>query len=441
MKPQDTQPPPTRFGSSMTRVPGPALVAQGKVPNPAVSRAVAPPPTRYELALSVQPKMGKPPASPAITPPPSRSGSLPAVQPRLMKTAANQAIAKPPTTPAKLPVIPAPRFGRPVVQRMMAELNEVEVRRYYDLRIAEIGNPTNPKHRTALNKILTAHGMTTEGAKEAIRDYIIRWKSAIDADAGPEQPPSPGIRQPLPLPTNKPPVELSDLIEQHVKIGDKELQHFNFKEYNKLRLWGRLEILKRICAEVGTTAYEMITPLIPGDEEGLLFRFHKFPIDTASYQMVFGGGVNKSEFDPELTGSSVKKRLGERAKFMRNLTELTGVKKAKLMESFQAGALNTPFIATTADFRYTLELATHPTYRAKEGQRGVILVIRGPKTRVFDFESEFEALKAGSKEHNYRTRENRAKDANQKEYGIGDLYIPMYGRSRSGFQIIGMIDV
>jgi hypothetical protein len=204
MKPQDTQPPPARFGNSMTRMPGAALVAQGKEPNSGVSRAIAPPPTGYKLALSAQPKMGKPPASPAITPPLVRFGSVSAMEPRLMKTAANQAIAKPPTTPAKLPVIPAPRFGRSVVQRMIAELNADEVRRY-DLRIAEIGNPTNPKHRNALNKILTAYGMTTEGAKQAIRDYIIGWKSAIDADAGPEQPPSPGIRQPRPLPTNKPP--------------------------------------------------------------------------------------------------------------------------------------------------------------------------------------------------------------------------------------------
>lgn len=118
-------------------------------------------------------------------------------------------------------------------------------------------------------------------------------------------------------------------------------------------------------------------------------------------------------------------------------------------QEFQANAMTTPFIATTTDLKYAIELFTDPTYAPKEGQDGTILAICGPADLTFDFEAEFGKLGAkggGSAATKFRTEEKRAKDAGQSEVGLPDLYIPVdlaadQGKPRSplGFWVEDMV--
>jgi hypothetical protein len=112
------------------------------------------------------------------------------------------------------------------------------------------------------------------------------------------------------------------------------------------------------------------------------------------------------------------------------------------MEEFQANAMTTPFIATTSDLAYAESL--YEEYPPAEGQRAVVLVIEGPKSKTFDFEEIYQSIQGaggGQAQWNWRTSAERARDADQAEFGLPDLFIPLRGVSPLGFRIVDVIEL
>ncbi len=232
--------------------------------------------------------------------------------------------------------------------------------------------------------------------------------------------------------------------------GSKKRERFSYEEFKQYGRDERIEIAERFLASCGVTDYErqklanlnrLLERRGPADEQlGMFYRYHKFSDDKVGKSLVFGGWFNKSEIDSAKAGGGEleKKALGSYFTNRRNMFQVfSGTSKSdwiKAMQKAQASALHSPFIATTSKLAYARALFRE--YPPANGQVAAILHIVGPLVNTFDFEFEF--FRHGNPAHaanHYRETRERAKDRDQAEFGIPDLYIPIDGVSRFGFMV------
>jgi len=313
-----------------------------------------------------------------------------------------------------------------IIQRFMNDEEIVELRLFFDRQIRQIGSPISEKNRALFQ--LASEQDTLITAKAMITEYVQSIKDFIDIQSAD-------------------PIEVEE-IHDSIPLDEQDIpdQHYTFKNLKRLGLDDRMSKIKELSDLFAMTEYEQARLDNAEQPDNLVpyYRYHKFPRDSTSTEMVTGGFFNKSMLSSDETGDNfhngtVRKILKERSQSFGVLsgdenTLADKQKKVKRMEKFQASARNTPFIATTADWNYAASL--FQGYPPEPGQIASILTILGPAGNVFDFESEFERLAVGLPENNYRTTPHRAKDAGQAEYGIPDLFIPMTGVSRLGFRIV-----
>jgi hypothetical protein len=200
--------------------------------------------------------------------------------------------------------------------------------------------------------------------------------------------------------------------------------------------------LAELASSFAITPYELsLRANNPSERPTKFYRYHKFPIGFDDPQYVLGGGLNKVEITEEWQVKTLKKLIADRQKFLMSL-QVSPVKTVKAMEQFQANAMTTPFIATTSDREYAESL--YREYPPVDGQRAVLLVIEGPKASSFDFEEIYQSIKGtggGKAEWNWRTSAERAKDADQAEFGLPDLFIPLRGVSPLGFRVVEVVEL
>jgi hypothetical protein len=436
------------------------------------------------------PQRQTPAAPPVYRPAPKKivQPKVPTIaQPRIAQAASP---ARPtPRAPGVLQPKPAPRTARPqVVQRHLAsrviqritdlrELQELDA--YYLREIRSIGNPTTRRHREMYD--LAKADPTLAAAKKRIRDYVIDWNARLDQAAQMPRPrasvdsPTAGF---LPVSSN----DLTGALGEHTppppRASVGKMGSFKYSDLKRLDAAGRLYAMAEMAAEFGTTIYELqkranvdvlqrmgvldyiehlATQVRYGildadhikDDPGLslnglvgvYYRYHKFAIDDPIGQrIVTGGFLNKSEIDnPDLPRSLQKGRVRDyfkkRHDYLETLSTGSPLEKTLDMERAQAGAQNTPFIATTSEGAYARQLFGE--YPPEKNQRATILTIIGPVCNTFDFEREFEVLDRGFRLFNMRTEVGRAKDKHQAEFGIPDIFIPvgMGKRSPLGFVV------
>jgi hypothetical protein len=370
-------------------------------------------------------------------------------------------------------VVSAPRGPMPgVIQRQLNPHELVELESFYLREIREIGSPTYKKNRDKYAQAKNAH--TLPAAKQLIRDHVREWKNALERESrGPAEGPS--LRSVtagmLPLSSN----DLSSVLGVHSpsqsSLTQKEKTYFSYEKLKDMDARDRLYKVAEIAAEYGMTLYELqkrantmmlqkmgildYIDFLAGqvgrgtlDADniktnpnlslngivGVYYRYHKFADDPVSQQFVFGGGFNKCEIATDkLKGKSLKPHFKDRHCALETLSTGTPLEQAIVMESAQANAFQTPFIATTSNRAYTRQLFGE--YPPGARQRAVVLTIIGPTCNTFDFEREFERLDTGFNLYNRRTRVGRSKDAEQAEYGIPDIFIPVGKRSPLGFVI------
>jgi hypothetical protein len=114
-----------------------------------------------------------------------------------------------------------------------------------------------------------------------------------------------------------------------------------------------------------------------------------------------------------------------RHKYLQRIYEPTSAtKKVEAMLKAQGSGNWSPFISTTRSRAGALE--AYKGLRAR-GVDAEIIVIRGPRNKMFDFESEFEAVGG-------RTDPKRLKDADMQEMGIPDLFIPPQPKPGQGLR-------
>ncbi len=232
------------------------------------------------------------------------------------------------------------------------------------------------------------------------------------------------------------------------KSGNKENPlwiHYSLEmeDFVQLGLGGMMSKIRELADSFQiTTPIEKYWNQTKPRDKGTFYRYHKFSMLPSGQQdLVFGGGINKTEITPEWQRDNLKVLLSERFNLLKSLKSEVGPVQAAAMEIFQANAMTTPFIATTSNLEYAEKLFTQ--YPPTAHQHAVILVIEGPMSHAFDFEKEFAALgksQGGQAKWNFRSREDRAKDADQLEFGLPDLYIPMKGVSPYGFHIVKVIE-
>ncbi|HEU5271372.1 MAG TPA: hypothetical protein VFU36_15710 [Jatrophihabitans sp.] len=235
----------------------------------------------------------------------------------------------------------------------------------------------------------------------------------------------------LPLPkTSKIPANLGE-------------NYFSMEHFKHLGVYDQMMALAELVNKFPITPYELLAGADGRDERPMKFyRYHKFPIGFDDPQYVLGGGLNKVEITEEWQAKTLKKLISDRRKLLASITLNDPGKLVKAMERFQANAMSTPFIATTSDRGYAESL--YRDYPPGDGQRAVLLVIEGPRGRTFNFEEMYQTVQGaggGRAEWNWRTSANRAKDADQAEFGLPDLFIPLRGVSPLGFRIVEIVEM
>ena len=213
-------------------------------------------------------------------------------------------------------------------------------------------------------------------------------------------------------------------------------------DFKHLGVYDQMMKLAELASRFPITPYELSVQAKPDDRPMKFYRYHKFPIGFDDPQYVLGGGLNKTEITEDWQSNLLKKLIADRQKFLNSIVDNQPVKLVKAMESFQANAMSTPFIATTSDRGYAESL--YREYPPGHGQRAVLLVIEGPRGRAFDFEEMYRTVQGtggGQAEWNWRTSEDRAKDAGQAEFGLPDLFIPLRGVSPLGFRIVEIVEL
>jgi hypothetical protein len=227
-------------------------------------------------------------------------------------------------------------------------------------------------------------------------------------------------------------------------VGSKEWNHYNLTmdDFKRLNLWDQMLRIAELASSFPVTPIELYWRDKPREKTSRFYRYHKFPLDPTAQQLVFGGGINKTEITDEWLANNLKKLIKTRFDLLAELSSGVSRRQVKAMQDFQANAMSTPFIATTTDESYARSL--YREYPPTAKQKAVVLVIEGPMSHAFDFEAEFEAIggqAGGRAEWHWRTKADRAKDANQAEFGLPDLFIPLHGVSPLGFRIVDVIEL
>ncbi|HTZ45873.1 MAG TPA: hypothetical protein VMB79_18580 [Jatrophihabitans sp.] len=252
------------------------------------------------------------------------------------------------------------------------------------------------------------------------------------------------LRDGLPLPavSTLPPLKVPK-----PKGGEKdnpEWLHFpmTMQDFKQLGVYDQMMMLADLASKFPVTPYELfLQQQAPEDRPSRFYRYHKFSLNLDDPAYVLGGGLNKVEITEEWRDRNLRKLIADRYKLLNSLMR-GAPRTVKAMEEFQANAMSTPFIATTGDRGYAESL--YREYPPGKGQRAVLLVIEGPKSRVFDFEEIYQTIKGaggGRAEWNWRTSAKRAKDADQAEFGLPDLYIPLRGVSPLGFRVVEIVEL
>lgn len=243
------------------------------------------------------------------------------------------------------------------------------------------------------------------------------------------------------------------------KIGGKDRlnpawTHFELTmtDFKRLGLWEQMTQIAELASRFPVTPVELFWRQQPPGRPTKFYRYHKFPMDPfnpthpSSPELMFGGGINKVEIDDpwreENLHQNLKALLKTRHDLLKQLSTTIPARQVKAMQTFQANAMSTPFIATTTNLDYALQLRDE--YPPTSRQKAVIVVIEGPGNRALDFEAEFARIAesgGGKAEWSFRTAANRARDANQLEVGLPDLFIPMHGVSPLGFRIVEVIEL
>lgn len=226
-------------------------------------------------------------------------------------------------------------------------------------------------------------------------------------------------------------------------LGTKQWDHFEITMdvFKRMSLWDQMLKIAELADSYPVTPIELFWQTKPREKDTRFYRYHKFPLDPTAQQLVFGGGINKTEITEEWLQKNLKALIKTRYDLLRQLGSQTTGTQVKAMQKFQANAMSTPFIATTTDREYAEGLFHE--YPPTESQKACILVIEGPMSHAFDFEAEFEAIGGqvgGRSEWKWRTSADRAKDAGQSEFGLPDLFIPLRGVSPLGFRIVEVIE-
>lgn len=279
-------------------------------------------------------------------------------------------------------------------------------------------------------------------------DIVVTWDDrtghwlnqdglVVQFESGPTERPTAGLtpdldlRGGLPLPRN------GSMIPP--ELGEK---YFSMEHFKHLGVYDQMMALAELASQFEVTPYELAVQAEPDDRPMRFYRYHKFPIGFDDPQYVLGGGLNKVEITVEWQAKTLRKLLADRARLLKSIKANQPQQLVKAMERFQANAMSTPFIATTSDRRYAESL--YREYPPGHGQRAVLLVIEGPRGRTFDFEEMYRAVQGaggGQAQWNWRTSANRAKDADQLEFGLPELFIPLRGVSPLGFRIAEIVEL
>ncbi|MDC6169779.1 eCIS core domain-containing protein [Paucibacter sp. XJ19-41] len=369
--------------------------------------------------------------------------------------------------------------GRPSVAQLALSGPDVAELEFFFLReIRSIGSPTNPRHQTVYRQAKSAENLPA--AKQLIREHIAAWHREVDE--GSIEWREPGEREAITLSDlGRLGVTSTDLEHGPRDEGMRRLDYTSVRgksrkeklvavtnvasshkmtpyEETKRRNTDKLEeagVLRRIdqlaqIVQVSPAFAERIAndpELSMGGQIGVFYRYHKFGNSDRS-GLVFGGFFNKSDIDSDVAQEDRKgKTLHNKAmsSYFKNRTDaLTTLsdtddseegrlRKARTLEKAQASAEHTPFIATTSTRGYGEQLLVE--YPPSRGQYAAMLTILGPTVNTLDFESEFKALNAGWAKDNYRSNPKRAKDKEQAEFGIPDVFIPLGSRSPLGFVV------
>jgi hypothetical protein len=265
-------------------------------------------------------------------------------------------------------------------------------------------------------------------------------------DAGPTAGPTPqlDLTGGLPLPSVRTLPPLTKPGKKGGVVPNPDWTHYplTMQDFKRLGVYDQMLKLAELASSFAITPYELsLRANNPSERPTKFYRYHKFPIGFDDPQYVLGGGLNKVEITEEWQVKTLKKLIADRQKFLMSL-QVSPVKTVKAMEQFQANAMTTPFIATTSDREYAESL--YREYPPVDGQRAVLLVIEGPKASSFDFEEIYQSIKGtggGKAEWNWRTSAERAKDADQAEFGLPDLFIPLRGVSPLGFRVVEVVEL
>jgi hypothetical protein len=126
------------------------------------------------------------------------------------------------------------------------------------------------------------------------------------------------------------------------------------------------------------------------------------------------------------TGTSILLANRARKELLDRVFSSDPVVRLNALQGAQASGRNSPFISTTLSRAVAEEGAA--ALRAT-GVDVELITIRGLRDGGIDFEAVLDSLGG-------RTKPGRFRDAALQEFGIPDLYIPVQGPSRSGFEVI-----
>lgn len=355
-------------------------------------------------------------------------------------------------------------------------LDRQELWTFFDRELGGVGSVTSRASRTAFADAFNT-AINQQDAKQKLREYVRNKKRFIERESRDDDGPS--IRNPVSTALSLTSRDISNIVGPYTAtdlgVTPSNQKYINYRDFKKLNKVDRMRLVAEIAASFGATEYELYlrhnvekmrhngvlnmidfiadqaktnrsiledlaagNPLLTMNGQiGIFFRYHKFAEDPVSQEMVFGGGFNKNNITPEFQGKGLASYFNVRHKALAAIS-MGKSKSSQLqqIQKFQASAMNTPFIATTIDYKYTRQLFNE--YPPTQRQKAAILIIIGPRVNAFDFEERVRVMDRGFRIFNGRTNIKRAKDSDQAEFGLSDIFIPIDGRSPYGFRVAGI---
>jgi hypothetical protein len=198
-----------------------------------------------------------------------------------------------------------------------------------------------------------------------------------------------------------------------IRAGEKAGERFAFGEAATAASSKGAELLDESVTALSRGSSEV------GDELVTVYRVQ--PVTQT--KIVTGGAFRRLREAGQDLVEANQKRLD----LLRDAFHSNPNRRIRALESAQASGKKSPFISTTLDE----DVARNAFDAARaEGRNMELVTIQGPRSGGVDFEATFDLLGG-------RKSPGRLKDADLKEFGIFDLFIPARGQSRSGFRIIG----